>query len=136
MMKPYALLISLLLCGNAFAFEGNTNVAGGTVNVSTGAVVESISSYSSPANRVSKPGEYTGYSDAIYDDRYELTSRYIQMSDGTKLAMDLYRPKDKATGKVIDAKLPVLWMHTPYNRRYAMIRLSRAKVIRGLRPSW
>ena len=41
------------------------------------------------------------------------------MSDGTKLAMDLYRPKDKATGKVIDARLPVLWMHTPYNRRYS-----------------
>jgi hypothetical protein len=54
MMKPYALLISLLLCGNAFAFEGNTNVAGGTVNVSTGAKVESISSYSSPANRVTR----------------------------------------------------------------------------------
>src|SRR5512136_2596896 len=87
MMKPYALLISFLLCGNALAFEGNTNVAGGTVNVSTGAEVESISSYSSPANRVSKPGEYTGYSDAIYDDKYELTSQYIQMSDGTKLAM-------------------------------------------------
>jgi putative CocE/NonD family hydrolase len=119
MMKPYALLISLLLCGNAFAFEGNINVAGGTVNVSTGAKIESIASDSSPANRVSKPGEYTGYSDAIYDDKYELTSRYIQMSDGIKLAMDLYRPKDKSTGKVIDTKLPVLWMHTPYNRRYA-----------------
>jgi putative CocE/NonD family hydrolase len=119
MMKPYALLISLLLCGNVFAFEGNTNVAGGTVNVSTEAEVESISSFSPPANRVSKPGEYTGYSDAIYDDKYELTSQYVQMSDGTKLAMDLYRPKDKATGNVIDTKLPVLWMHTPYNRRYA-----------------
>jgi putative CocE/NonD family hydrolase len=40
------------------------------------------------------------------------------VSDGTKLAMDLYRPKDKATGRVVTTPLPVLWMHTPYNRRY------------------
>jgi len=91
-MKRYALLITLVLCGlapNLFA-----------------------------ADRVSKPGEYAGYNDAIYDDKYEITSQYVQVSDGTKLAMDLYRPRDKATGKVIDTKLPILWMHTPYNRRY------------------
>ena len=74
---------------------------------------------SSTANRVSRPGEYSGYSEAIYDDEYEITSRYVQVSDGTRLAMDLYRPKDKTTGNVIDAPLPVLWMHTPYNRRYS-----------------
>jgi predicted acyl esterase len=73
---------------------------------------------SSTANRVSRPGEYAGYGDAIYDDKYEVTSQYVQVSDGTKLALDLYRPKDKTTGKVINAPLPVLWMHTPYNRRY------------------
>ena len=55
-----------------------------------------------------------------------LRSQYVQVSDGTKLAMDLYRPKDKATGKVIDTRLPVLWMHTPYNRRY-----SNDKVLTG-----
>jgi predicted acyl esterase len=72
---------------------------------------------SSMANRVSRPGEYAGYSDAIYDDEYDITSQYVQVSDGTKLALDLYRPKDKETGKVIDTPLPVIWMHTPYNRR-------------------
>lgn len=75
---------------------------------------------SSTANRISRPGEYAGYSDAVYADEYEITSQYVPVSDGTKLAMDLYRPKDKTTGIMIDSPLPVLWMHTPYNRRYSM----------------
>jgi len=74
----------------------------------------------STANRVSRQGEYAGYSDAIYADDYEMESRYVQVSDGTKLAMDIYRPRDKTTGDVIGTPLPVLWMHTPYNRRYSM----------------
>ena len=78
----------------------------------------SCMSNNSPAvDRVSKPGVYTGYGDVIYSDEYEITSQYVRASDGTKLAMDLYRPKDKETGKVIDSPLPVIWMHTPYNRR-------------------
>ncbi len=74
---------------------------------------------SSTADRVSRPGEYAGYGDAVYADEYEITSQYVRASDGTRLAMDLYRPKDKTTGNVIETPLPVLWMHTPYNRRYA-----------------
>ncbi len=74
---------------------------------------------SSTADRVSRPGEYAGYGDAIYADEFEITSQYVQVSDGTKLAMDLYRPKDKTTGQVVDTPLPVIWMHTPYNRRYS-----------------
>jgi putative CocE/NonD family hydrolase len=73
----------------------------------------------STATRISSPGEYAGYSDAIYADEYEITSQYVRVSDGTRLAMDIYRPKDKTTGEVIDTPLPVLWMHTPYNRRYS-----------------
>lgn len=112
MMKRYAWLMILLLCGIAPAFEGAVNVGFGAANAGPEANASTV-------RRISKPGEYTGYSDAVYDDRYELTSLYVPVSDGTKLAMDLYRPKDKATGKVIDARLPVLWMHTPYNRRYS-----------------
>ncbi len=74
---------------------------------------------SSTPNRVSRPGEYAGYSEAIYDDGYEITSQYVSVSDGTRLAVDIYRPKDKTTGKVVATPLPVLWMHTPYNRRYS-----------------
>ncbi len=118
-MKRYALLMSLVLCGMTLAFEGKANAAGGIPDTNTETEGGSAASNSSTANRVSRPGEYAGYSDAIYDDKYELTSQYVQVSDGTRLAVDLYRPKDKATGKVVDARLPVLWMHTPYNRRYS-----------------
>lgn len=68
-----------------------------------------------PPGSVSKPGEYSGYGDKIYKG-YELSSQYVAVRDGTKLAMDLYRPKNDE-GKVVEDKLPVLWMHTPYNRR-------------------
>jgi len=97
-MKRYVLLSILVLC---------------VLTLSCG------SNDASTADRISRPGEYAGYSDAIYADEYEITSQYVEVSDGTRLAMDLYRPKDKATGAVIDAPLPVLWMHTPYNRRYS-----------------
>src|SRR5437868_2972279 len=48
--------------------------------------------------KVSKPGEYKGYSKSIYKNGYQLSSEYVAVSDGTKLAVDLYRPKD-ASGK-------------------------------------
>ena len=68
-----------------------------------------------PPGSVSKPGEYSGYGDKLYKG-YELSSQYVAVRDGTKLAVDLYRPKG-SDGKVTEDKLPVLWMHTPYNRR-------------------
>lgn len=64
--------------------------------------------------RVSRPGHYEGYSDAIYDG-YEMTSQYITMRDGTQIAIDIFRPLDE--GALVTEPLPVLWMHTPYNRR-------------------
>ena len=64
--------------------------------------------------RVSKPGQYEGYSTATYDG-VERTSFYIPMRDGVKLAADLYRPT--RNGVVSSEKLPVIWSHTPYNRR-------------------
>jgi|WetSurMetagenome_2_1015567.scaffolds.fasta_scaffold06725_4 uncharacterized protein len=128
-MKRNALLVGLALCGIVFAFEGKAgkvNVAGDTAKANSEPNGGMAGSTSSTASRISKPGEYIGYSDAIYDDKYELSSQYVQVSDGTKLAMDIYRPRDKATGKTIDTRLPVLWMHTPYNRRY-----SNDKVLTG-----
>lgn len=69
-------------------------------------------------NCCSRPGEYSGYSEAIYADEYNVSSQYIEMRDGVKLAIDICRPVDSITGKVVEEPLPVLWMHTPYNRRY------------------
>jgi putative CocE/NonD family hydrolase len=68
--------------------------------------------------QVSKPGRYAGYSKPVYSNNYRLSSQYIEMHDGVKLAIDICRPIDTLTGKVVDEPLPVLWMHTPYNRRY------------------
>jgi len=70
-----------------------------------------------PVGAVSKPGEYKGFGEKIYQG-YEITSQYVPARDGTQLAVDLYRPKD-ANGKVVETKLPVLFMNTPYNRRYS-----------------
>ena len=73
--------------------------------------------------RISKPGQYSGYSQALYDG-HQLTSQYVAMRDGTRLAVDIFRPT--LNGKVIEDKLPVLWMHTPYNRRNFIATGSRA----------
>src|SRR5262245_20771319 len=64
--------------------------------------------------RVSRPGEYSGYAPKIYDG-HQRSSFYVPMRDGTKLAVDLFRPTKN--GAVATDKLPVVWMHTPYNRR-------------------
>lgn len=64
--------------------------------------------------RVSEPGKYEGYSTPVYDG-HRLTSLYVPVRDGTRLAVDIFRPTSK--GVVSSDKLPVLWMHTPYNRR-------------------
>ena len=64
--------------------------------------------------RVSRPGEYRGYSTADFDG-HELSSRYVRVRDGTRLAVDIFRPTK--AGRVARGKFPVVWMHTPYNRR-------------------
>jgi uncharacterized protein len=66
------------------------------------------------AARVSKPGEYSGYSEKLYDG-HQRSSFHVEMRDGTKLAVDLYRPTK--SGVAASEKLPVVWMHSPYNRR-------------------
>ena len=65
--------------------------------------------------KVSSPGKYDGYSEAIYPD-VQRSSLYVEVRDGTRLAMDLFRPVAE-DGSVVEEPLPVLWMHTPYNRR-------------------
>lgn len=63
--------------------------------------------------RISEPGRYEGYSPKLYDS-WQRTSFYVPVRDGTKLAVDLYRPVKG--GKVVETKHPVVWMHTPYQR--------------------
>lgn len=68
--------------------------------------------------KLSEPGHYSGYSKLLYSNNYNLSSQYIEMRDGVKLAIDICRPIDSVTNQVIEEPLPVVWMHTPYNRRY------------------
>jgi predicted acyl esterase len=69
---------------------------------------------SAPDGKVSRPNEYSGWSEKTYDG-HQRSSFYVEVRDGTKLAVDLFRPT--RNGVVASEKLPVVWMHTPYNRR-------------------
>jgi len=73
-----------------------------------------FASTASPGAQVSRPGEYQGFSSVRFDG-YELTSQYVEVRDGTRLAVDIFRPTQG--GVAATDKLPVVWMHTPYNRR-------------------
>jgi putative CocE/NonD family hydrolase len=64
------------------------------------------------AQMVSKPGEYSGYSEAQYDG-YKRFSQYVTVQAGTpnesKLAVDIYRPTKE--GVLVTTPLPVIWQH-------------------------
>jgi putative CocE/NonD family hydrolase len=66
------------------------------------------------ATRISRPGEYRGFSPVLYDG-WRLSSTYVTVRDGTRIAIDVIRPT--AGGQIVDKRLPVVWMNTPYNRR-------------------
>ncbi len=60
--------------------------------------------------KVSRPGEYSGYSQPDYA-AWETTSQYVPMRDGTRIAVDVYRPTEGPEGK-----LPAVLIMTPYHR--------------------
>ena len=60
--------------------------------------------------KVSAPGEYSGYTEAQYTG-YETTSQYVTSFDGTKIAVDVHQP----TGGP-DEPLPAILIMTPYHR--------------------
>ena len=64
-------------------------------------------------DRVSRFGEYKGYSAPVYDS-WVRTSRYLAMRDGVRLAADIIRPALK--GKVEEKALPAIFIHTRYRR--------------------
>ena len=69
-------------------------------------------------NRVSRFGEYEGYSEARFDG-YVRRSDYLTLSGGTTLAYDLLLPARK--GAAADEPLPVLLMHTTYLRAMKLV---------------
>lgn len=63
--------------------------------------------------KVSRPGEYSGYSEKIYTEVIR-TSRYIYIR-GNNLAIDIYRPaKD---GRVVEEPYPAILQNKRYQRR-------------------
>lgn len=62
---------------------------------------------------ISEFGKYEGYSKPIYKE-WVRTSRYLEMSDGVKLAIDIIRPV--LDGKLADKPLPVVWNYYRYHR--------------------
>jgi putative CocE/NonD family hydrolase len=63
----------------------------------------------------SRPGVYRGYSPQRYSESVK-TSQYVTVRDGTRLAVDIYRPA--VDGHAVDKRFPVVWVHTPYRRAY------------------
>jgi hypothetical protein len=65
------------------------------------------------SERLSQLGQYSGFSEPEYDG-FERSSQYIEMRDGLKLAIDVYRPTKN--GVVETAPLPVVWTAKRYLR--------------------
>jgi putative CocE/NonD family hydrolase len=63
--------------------------------------------------KVSRLGEYRGYSTAVYDG-WVRSSEYVSMRDGVKIAIDIFRPTKN--GKTAEEKLPVVWICKRYQR--------------------
>lgn len=68
---------------------------------------------SSQTPKISSFGKYSGYSEVVYDG-WVRSSRYVTVRDGTRLAVDVFRPT--RGGKVATEKLPVVWTHHRYQR--------------------
>ncbi len=64
--------------------------------------------------KVSKPGHYYGYSEQLYQEIIR-SSQYVPGYNGTKLAVDIYRPAQN--GQPVSAPLPVIIINTQYQRR-------------------
>lgn len=80
-----------------------------------GLALATVPAAAQTADRVSRPGEYRGYSAPIYDG-YRRESRYVTMPDGVRLATDIYRPT--RNGTLHQEPLPVVWTHHRYNRAF------------------
>ncbi|MDJ0840499.1 MAG: CocE/NonD family hydrolase [Acidobacteriota bacterium] len=64
-------------------------------------------------NKLSSFARYSGYSQPKYT-RWFRFSEYITVSDGTRLAADMYRPAEN--GVTIEEPLPVIWSHKRFHR--------------------
>jgi len=65
------------------------------------------------------PQQYLERRPAVHSSSRHPASCYVAMSDGVRLAVDVYLPT-AAGGAALDARLPALAIFTPYYRRFAL----------------
>jgi putative CocE/NonD family hydrolase len=79
--------------------------------------------------KVSQFGKYHGYTEAAYDGN-QRRSEYLTLSNGTRLAYDLYLPTKN--GVPADKPLPVLFKYTPYTRAFTIFDKDGRNIISDL----
>lgn len=88
-----------------------TILAAGCLSACASAPARTAAPVQEAQEKVSSFGRYAGYSEPAYDG-WVRSSRYLTVSDGTRIALDLFRPT--RAGKVVTEKLPVVWTHHRY----------------------
>jgi len=87
----------------------------GLLAISVSSVLATPVTWADDKDLVSDFGVYEGYAERVYNFGYQRTSQYVEAVDGTKLAVDVYRPLLE-NGEVETRPLPVIWHYTRYNR--------------------
>jgi len=78
-----------------------------------GGLLFSAASCHRPEQAASSFGKYARINDTLYTE-WGRTSRYLEMSDGVKLACDIIRPAED--GRPVEKPLPCIWTHARYHR--------------------
>jgi len=86
-----------------------------------------------PIEKISEFGKYQGYSQELYDGS-KRTSDYLTLSDGTRLAYDLFLPTKEDVPT--DQPLPTLFKYTPYGRAWTVFDKAGKAVLCDLMPVW
>jgi putative CocE/NonD family hydrolase len=94
-----------------------------------------IGPFAAAPAKISAFGQYRGYSEAVYSGS-QRSSDYLTLSDGTRLAYDLFLPTNN--GVPTRERLPVLFKYTPYDRAWTIFARDGANNLAdlGVVPWW
>lgn len=116
LLAVLALALLLASCGHSTASPAPTAEPRPTATATAQPTATmAVAADAKEGERVSRFGEYKGYSERIYDG-YDRFSEYVEARDGTLLAVDVYRPT--LDGELVEEPLPVVWAHTRYQRAH------------------
>ena len=115
--KRWRLLRSLVIL--AVIIIAGLGAAYGTINYLGSRTTTSRSLAEESEEQVSEPFNYSGYTEASYEE-YEKTSQYVEMEDGTLIAVDVYLPVDTDGDAEDTGSYPVVFQFTPYGRSYCI----------------